>query len=49
MKRKIHNGCRFLFKMGRENTFIKEFLNAIPREEGKDILPAGTVRFEDLF
>ena len=38
-----------LFKMGRENTFIKEFLNAIPREEGKDTLPSGTVRFEDLF
>ena len=39
----------FLFKMGRENTFIKEFLNAIPREEGKDTLPSGAVRFEDLF
>ena len=39
----------FLFKMGRENKFIKEFLNAIPREEGKDTLPPGTVRFEDLF
>ena len=39
----------FLFKMGRENTFIKEFLNAIPREEGKDTLPSGSVRFEDLF
>jgi carbonic anhydrase len=38
-----------LFKMGRENTFIKEFLNAIPKEEGKDTLPSGTVRFEDLF
>ena len=38
-----------LFKMGRENTFIKEFLNVIPREEGKDTLPSGAVRFEDLF
>ena len=38
-----------LFKMGRENTFIKEFLNAIPGEEGKDTLPSGAVRFEDLF
>ena len=38
-----------LFKMGRENKFIKEFLNAIPGEEGKDTLPAGSVRFEDLF
>jgi carbonic anhydrase len=39
----------FLFKMGRENKFIKEFFNAIPSEEGKDTLPAGTVNFEDLF
>lgn len=38
-----------LFKMGRENPFIKEFLNAVPKEEGKDTLPSGTVRFEDLF
>ena len=38
-----------LFKMGHENTFIKEFLKAIPGEEGKDTLPSGTVRFEDLF
>ena len=39
----------FLFKMGRENKFIKEFLKEIPREEKKDSLPAGTVNFEDLF
>lgn len=39
----------FLFKMGRENKFIKEFLNTIPREEGKDTLPAGSVHFGDLF
>jgi carbonic anhydrase len=39
----------FLFKMGRENKFIKEFFNAIPSEEGKDTLPAGKVNFEDLF
>jgi carbonic anhydrase len=38
-----------LFKMGRENKFIKEFFNAIPSEEGKDTLPAGTVNLEDLF
>lgn len=38
-----------LFKMGRENKFIKEFLSAIPPEEGKDTLPPGTVNFEDLF
>jgi carbonic anhydrase len=37
-----------LFKMGRENKFIKEFLNAIPEEEKKDTLPSGTVNFEDL-
>jgi carbonic anhydrase len=39
----------FLFKMGRENKFIKEFLNAIPAEEGKDSLSPGAVNFEDLF
>jgi carbonic anhydrase len=37
-----------LFKMGHENKFIKEFLNAIPPDEKKDSLP-GTVVFEDLF
>jgi carbonic anhydrase len=35
--------------MGRENKFIKEFLNAISKEEGKYTLPPGAVRFEDLF
>jgi carbonic anhydrase len=39
----------FLFKMGRENKFIKEFLNEIPVEEGKDSLQSGEVKFEDLF
>jgi carbonic anhydrase len=39
----------YLFKMGRENKFIAEFLNAVPGEEGKDTLPAGAVHFEDLF
>ncbi len=39
----------FLFKMGHENKFIREFLNSVPREEGKDTLPAGAVHFEDLF
>jgi carbonic anhydrase len=39
----------FLFKMGQENKFIKEFLNRIPGEEGKDTLPAGVVQFADLF
>jgi carbonic anhydrase len=38
-----------LFKMGRENKFIKEFLSRIPNEEGKDTLPSGSVRFDDLF
>lgn len=38
-----------LFKMGRENKFIREFLNLVPAEEGKDNVPAGSVHFEDLF
>jgi carbonic anhydrase len=38
-----------LFKMGKENKFIKEFLNSVPHEEGKDTLPAGAVKFQDLF
>lgn len=38
-----------LFKMGRENKFIKEFLNHVPNEEGRDTLPAGSVKFDDLF
>jgi carbonic anhydrase len=37
-----------LFKMGHENKFLKEFLNAIPAEEKKDSLPASEVNFEDL-
>ena len=37
-----------LFRIGHENKFIKEFLNAIPPDEKKDTLP-GTVVFEDLF
>ena len=37
-----------LFRMGNENKFIREFLSAIPKEEGKDTLPSGTVKFEDL-
>ena len=37
-----------LFKMGHENKFIKEFLDAIPADEKKDTLP-GTVVFADLF
>ncbi len=39
----------FLFKMGRENKFIKEFLNEIPADEGKDSLAPGSVNFDDLF
>jgi carbonic anhydrase len=39
----------FLFKMGHENKFLKEFLNAIPAEEEKDSLAPGAVNFEDLF
>ena len=37
-----------LFKMGHENKFLKEFLNAIPIEEEKDSLSATAVNFEDL-
>ena len=37
-----------LFRMGKENKFIREFLSAIPKEEGKDTLPSGSVKFEDL-
>ena len=38
-----------LFKMGHENKFIKEFLNAVPREEHKKTtLQPGTVKLEDL-
>jgi len=39
----------FLFKMGKENQFLKEFLNAIPEEEHNSALPAGRVNFGDLF
>ncbi len=39
----------FLFKMGRENKFIKEFLNAVPADEGKDSLSPGLVNFDDLY
>jgi len=38
-----------LFKMGKENKFIKEFLNHVPTEEHqKDSLSPGTVNFQDL-
>ncbi len=39
----------FLFKMGRENKFINEFLKGIPTEEKKDSIAPGTVNFDDLF
>jgi carbonic anhydrase len=38
-----------LFKIGRENKFLKEFLNSIPREEGKDTLDQVNVKLTDLF
>jgi carbonic anhydrase len=38
-----------MFKMGRENKFLKEFLNDIPNEEGeKHALQSGKVKLEDL-
>jgi carbonic anhydrase len=38
-----------LFKMGRENKFLKEFINFIPKEEGKDTLDPSKVKLNDLF
>jgi carbonic anhydrase len=38
-----------LFKMGRENIFLKEFLNSVPREEGKDSLDPAKVKLNDFF
>lgn len=38
-----------LFKMGHENKFLKEFLNAVPKEEGKDSLDPSKVKLNDLF
>src|SRR5450432_1383853 len=39
-----------LFKMGQENKFIEEFLNAIPIEEKKKVdLQPGSVKLKDLF
>jgi carbonic anhydrase len=38
-----------LFKMGRENPFLKEFLNSIPQTEGKDTLNPQKVKLPDLF
>ena len=39
----------FLFKMGRENRFVRDFLNKIPQEGKKDTLRRDAVNFEDLF
>jgi carbonic anhydrase len=39
----------FLFKMGHENEFLKEFLDRIPTEEEKDTLTEGTVHIHDLY
>ena len=38
-----------LFKMGRENKFLKEFLNSVPQEEGKDTLDPAKVKLNDFF
>ena len=38
-----------LFKMGHENKFLKEFLNSVPKEEGKDTLDPSKVKLNDLF
>jgi carbonic anhydrase len=39
-----------LFKMGQENKFMKEFLNAIPQQENKKVeLSPGAVKLKDMF
>jgi len=38
-----------LFKMGRENKFLKEFLSSVPHEEGKDTLNQENVKLADFF
>jgi carbonic anhydrase len=38
-----------LFRMGPENKFLKEFLNSIPREEGKETLDSARVQLNNLF
>jgi carbonic anhydrase len=37
-----------LFKMGKENRFLKEFENLIPAEEGEHVVDSGAVNLEDL-
>jgi carbonic anhydrase len=37
-----------LFRMGRENKFLNEFLNTVPKEEGKDLLNPVMVKLNDL-
>jgi carbonic anhydrase len=38
------------FKMGQENKFMKEFLNAIPQQENKKVeLSPGAVKLKDMF
>jgi carbonic anhydrase len=37
-----------LFKMGRENKFLSEILDSIPKEEGKDALNPARVKLNDL-
>jgi carbonic anhydrase len=38
-----------LFKMGRENKFLNEFINAIPQKAGKNDLDSSKVKLGDLF
>jgi carbonic anhydrase len=37
------------FKIGRENEFLKEFLNSLPQGEGKNMLDSAKVKVSDLF
>jgi len=46
----VYTVVGILFKMGKENKFIKEFLNAIPAKENEKVkLQPGLVKLSDLF
>ena len=46
----VYTVIAILFKMGKENKFIKEFLNAVPADENEKVtLQPGLVKLDDLF
>jgi carbonic anhydrase len=45
----VYTVLGILFKIGRENKFLKEFFNSVPREEGRDTLDPAKVKLNDLF